>query len=170
MLTFPWQMFPAVVGLAVLLLAAAMQARLHRVPNSLTFSAILGGWLFAVYLDATHRAVSPGPAILASLASSFAAFIVLLPMYSSNGLGAGCVKAQMAFGAWIGSALPLIPALVLTAGATIGGLLFTVTMALMKFADLPNDGQERIDYRAQIMMTIFASLAVAACWAVSLQA
>lgn len=164
-----WAPLPAVVGLVILLIAAATQVILHRVPNAISLPAILGGWVFAIYLDATHRAIPPGPAIAASVACTFLALILLAPGYQ-QGLGAGCVKAQMAFGAWIGSALPLIPALMLTAGASIGGMLFVLAMAQMKFADLPSDAQDRIDYRAQAMMTIFAFLAVIACWVVSMQA
>src|SRR5262245_43540911 len=109
MFTMSWELLPAAVGVAILSLAAVSQVVARRVPNVLTLPAILTGWVFALYLDASHRALRPEHA-LASLSGTFLALLIMLPFYNARGLGAGCVKAQMAFGAWIGCALPLVPA------------------------------------------------------------
>ena len=42
------------------------------------------------------------------------------------GLGAGCLKAQMAFGAWVGCALPWETALIVTVATTLWACAFVV--------------------------------------------
>ena len=106
MLAIPWSPLPAAVGLGILLLAAAFQALARRVPNVLTLSGIATGWMFAIFLDATHRSMFPGPMLAASLAGVFVALTMMFPIHRSKKLGAGCVKAQMAFAAWVSCAIP----------------------------------------------------------------
>ena len=82
--------------------------------------------MFAAYIDATTRASGSSHALLASfLGTALATFLIMLPIYRAYGLGAGCVKAQMAFAAWTYGAMPLVPALVFIASATLGGLAVT---------------------------------------------
>jgi prepilin peptidase CpaA len=83
-----------------LFLAAASDLRFHRVPNILTFPALLGALLVSPWWGATS-----GP-----LEAGFGAalgFALLIGPYVFGGMGAGDVKALMALGAWLGPATTL---------------------------------------------------------------
>jgi prepilin signal peptidase PulO-like enzyme (type II secretory pathway) len=150
-----------------LVLAAVLQAFANRVPNALTIPAILAGWLFPFYAGATHRALGAGAMLQASVFASLLALIILLPWYRTRGLGAGCVKAQMAFGAWTGCALPLLPALVLTASATIAGIVFSCLLLRMTVAEMPEEEQQNYLFPAQITISAVAVAGVLVCWIIS---
>jgi Flp pilus assembly protein protease CpaA len=115
----------------LLLLAASINARSLLVPNRLTFAAILSGWLLALVIGAGVAIPSQGGGFLPSLAASAVGLLLLIPFYKSCGLGGGCVKMQMAFGAWVGCALGLSAAVRLTAFATVVGGLLTAVVALI---------------------------------------
>jgi hypothetical protein len=166
MLAISWEPLPAAVGIAILSLAAASQAFARRVPNVLTLPAILSGWMFAIYVDATHRAASPGHALPASLGGSFLALMIMLPVYR-KGLGAGCVKAQMAFAAWISCALPLVLSLALTASATIGGLAVTLMVLHLIAPNIPAETRRNYAFPAQVTMSLVAVVGTVACWMIS---
>jgi Flp pilus assembly protein protease CpaA len=115
----------------LLLLAALINARSLLVPNRLTFAAILAGWLLALAISAGIAIPSRGGGFLPSLAASAVGLLLLIPFYKSTGLGAGCVKMQMAFGAWVGCALDLSAAVRMTAFATVVGGLLTAVVVLI---------------------------------------
>jgi Flp pilus assembly protein protease CpaA len=167
MLAISWELLPAVVGIAILTLAALSQALAGRVPNVLTLPAIVAAWIFASYLDRTAQATWPGPAFWSSFLGTFAALLIMLPIYRTQRLGAGCVKAQMAFAAWICAALPLAPALVFIAAATIGGLAITFALVHLIVRDFADEQQSNYAFPAQITMTIVAVVGVVACWMIS---
>jgi prepilin peptidase CpaA len=80
----------------LLIAAAAIDCWKLKVPNWLTFGMILSGWFFG--------------AVWAGFWGFWAAFVLmwfglllLLPVYSVGGMGAGDVKMQMGFGAWVGA-------------------------------------------------------------------
>jgi prepilin peptidase CpaA len=65
-----------------------------KVPNWLTFTMILGGWLY--------WGVSSGTGQLGQSAlGAFVAGAFLLPLYLVGGMGAGDVKMYAGFGAWM---------------------------------------------------------------------
>src|SRR5690349_15140478 len=132
-------MLAVAIGIAVLSLAALSQAYAHRVPNFLTLPAILAGWAFAIYLDAAHHAAFPGNALRASLLGTFVALMIMVPVYGSAGLGAGCVKAQMAFAAWTCGVWPLAPAMAFIACATVAGLAVTFVLLHWVAARIPDE-------------------------------
>src|SRR5262245_28846157 len=73
-----------------------------KVPNWLTFPLILSGWALGAFhsfgwLDGTGEG-----GFGASLAGTFLGFILLYPIHAIGGMGAGDVKMQMGFGAWVG--------------------------------------------------------------------
>lgn len=113
----------------LLLVAAANNARSLMVPNRLSLSAILAGWLLALVVGASTGIPSHGGGFLPSLAAAIVGFLLLVPFYSSGWLGAGCVKMQMAFGAWVGCALGLSAAAWITGFATVVGGLITLIAA-----------------------------------------
>jgi Flp pilus assembly protein protease CpaA len=162
-----WELLPAVVGIAILSLAALSQALARRVPNVLTLPALVAGWLFAMYADATGHAAWPGPAFQASFLGTFLALLIMLPIYRTRRLGAGCVKAQMAFAAWACGAMPLVPALAFIASATIGGLAVTFALLRLTVVDMPDERRHNYAFPAQVTMTVVALVGVIACWMVS---
>ena len=88
---------PQVLGPAALFLffAVASDVRFQRVPNLLTFPALLGALLVSPWLGATS-----GP-LEAALGAALG-FGLLVGPYALGGMGAGDVKALMVLGAWIG--------------------------------------------------------------------
>ena len=168
MLAMNWEPLPVAVGVVVLSIAAVSQAYARRVPNVLTLPAILAGWAYSLHIDVASHAMWPGPAFQASFIGSFAALLIMLPFYRIHSLGAGCVKSQTAFGAWMGCALPLLPSLALTARATVTSLMFTYFVAIRVAAGKsPNEERSHYEFPAQITITIVTAVSVLACWIVS---
>lgn len=160
----PWATIPAAVGIGILILAATFQALARRVPNVLTLSGIAAGWLFAIFRDA---ALFPGPLLLASLAGVFLALMLLLPIYNTKKLGAGCVKAQMAFAAWVSCAMPLPYAMTLIVCSTFGGLIFTYGVVYLSIADIPDTSPEVYEFPAQITISTVGIVGTLGCFMIS---
>src|SRR5438876_1022399 len=98
---------PTAVEYAVMLAliaAAVIDGWKLKVPNWLTFPLILSGWLlgllnnFDVLADAGFQG-----GLGSALAGTALGCVLLLPVYSIGGMGAGDVKMQMGFGSWIGA-------------------------------------------------------------------
>src|SRR5262245_59531303 len=117
--------WPAWVALGLLLGAAVINLRTMLVPNRLTLPAIVSGWLVAVLFISPGLLPSAGGGVAASIACAIVGGFLLLPFYFIGVLGAGCVKMQMALGAWIGCATGLTSALQLTLVATLAGIVLT---------------------------------------------
>jgi Flp pilus assembly protein protease CpaA len=164
MLAISASMLPAIVGVGVLSIAAVSQLVARRVPNVLTLTAIAGAWLFAISVDAGHRAPLPGPALQASFLDACVALAIMFPIYQTKKLGAGCVKAQMAFAAWVGCAIPLAPSLAFVACATIGGMVFTFASACLIAEDLRS--RRVYEFPAQVTMSVIG-IGGAIGWAVT---
>jgi prepilin peptidase CpaA len=94
--------WPVFVLCVLLVVAAAIDFWKLKVPNWLTFSMILSGWAYGVIQDLTTASEQ-----FSLTGSSFLltglGFLLLLPVYAVGGMGAGDVKMQMGFGAWIGA-------------------------------------------------------------------
>ena len=100
-----WPVWAAALLLGV---AAAINARTLTVPNWLTLGGVLSGWVVGALASAGALPLRGG--LGPSLAATAIGFGVLIPWASRGALGVGCVKAQMAFGAWLGCAADLGPA------------------------------------------------------------
>jgi Flp pilus assembly protein protease CpaA len=108
---------------ALMLVAAVINVVDLRVPNWLTFSSGLAALLVACLVTA-RQLPSHGGGIGTSLLLVFLAGLLLIPLYAADWLGAGCVKMQMALGAWIGCAYSAPRgAKVILAASLAGGLL-----------------------------------------------
>jgi prepilin peptidase CpaA len=118
-------------GCLLLLIAAVINARTLSVPNRLSLPATVAGWLLALLLSVSAGIPSQGGGILPSLAATAIGFLLLIPFYASGWLGAGCVKMQMAFGAWVGCALDFSAAAWVTGLATLMGGVITAIGALI---------------------------------------
>ena len=118
---------PLAIGVGSLICAGYWESKTMRVPNALTF-----GTLFAALLFATVRTLFVPQAIGglgAAMIGMLVGGILLLPLYAQFGLGAGCVKAQAAFGAWMGCALGIGIGIKLLVVTTICALILLAASA-----------------------------------------
>ena len=92
--------WPLIVGIIYLAVCGACQFAWDRVPNALTFAALVGGFLVSALVQ--WGMVAGGGGLAASFTAGFIGFIVLLGLYTTGTLGAGCVKCQATFGVWLG--------------------------------------------------------------------
>ncbi len=121
---------PLVVGCtaAFLFFAVESDVRGRRVPNFLTFPALVGALLVSPWLGGTS-----GPAEAA--AGAALGFALLVGPYAIGGMGAGDVKAQMALGAWLGpEAILGASAWALLAAGGFGFVLLALRGELVAFA------------------------------------
>jgi len=121
--------WPLTIVCAAMILAAVIDGWKLKVPNWLTFPLILSGWLLGL-LNNFGLLVEAGfdGGIGGALAGTTLGFVLLFPVYSIGGMGAGDVKMQMGFGSWIGAfygykeGLPII-LWAFVFGAIIGGVI-----------------------------------------------
>ena len=154
------------IWIACLLLAIGAHdyhKRNGRVPNALTFPGILLAFLAGLFLAAGWDFKTGGD--LGSCAGcAFIGFCMMLAAYVFGGLGAGSVKLQTAFGAWIGIALPWEKAWGLTVVATVSGIIAILIGSLAVV--IKAKAQKRtipLIFPAQIAISIGSILAVAVC-------
>jgi prepilin peptidase CpaA len=111
---------------AAMIVAAVIDGWKLKVPNWLTFPLIVSGWLLGLCHNFGWLPGTGG--IGASLAGTALGFALLLPIYAIGGMGAGDVKMQMGFGAWVGAFFGLGQGLKIIfyafcAAAIIGGVI-----------------------------------------------
>jgi prepilin peptidase CpaA len=109
-----WVALPVI---ALVTLAARADVRTRRIPNQLTFPALVLGL-------AAHAALAGPQGLLASLAGAALAGGVLLPGWLCKWMGAGDVKLMAAVGAWLAwphAAIALLASFV--AGGVIASLM-----------------------------------------------
>src|ERR1700683_4291568 len=86
-----------------MIVAAVIDGWKLKVPNWLTFPLILSGWALGLIPDLGWLDGTGDGGIGAALAGTGLGFVLLFPVYAIGGMGAGDVKMQMGFGAWIGA-------------------------------------------------------------------
>src|SRR4051812_17407379 len=86
-----------------MIVAAAIDGWKLKVPNWLTFPLVFTGWGLGLLHNGGLLEGTGAGGISASFACTALGFALLFPVYSIGGMGAGDVKMQMGFGAWIGS-------------------------------------------------------------------
>src|SRR5262245_23837225 len=89
---------------AAMIVAAVIDGWKLKVPNWLTFPLILSGWGLGLLnnFDLLRDAGFEG-GVGAALLGTLLGFLLLFPVYAIGGMGAGDVKMQMGFGAWVGA-------------------------------------------------------------------
>ncbi len=125
--------WPVLVICAGMLAAAIIDWWKFKVPNKLTYPLILTGWLLGLANNLGLGAGEGG--IGAALAGTCLGFLLLLPIYSIGGMGAGDVKMTMGFGSWIGAFYGAQEGLwiivyAFAAGAVVGGMIALVMIVL----------------------------------------
>jgi prepilin peptidase CpaA len=86
-----------------MIVAAVIDGWKLKVPNWLTFPLILSGWGLGLLHNAGLLESTGSGGIGASLIATALGFLLLFPLYAIGGMGAGDVKMQMGFGAWVGA-------------------------------------------------------------------
>ena len=120
---------PVVIGLALLAVAGISELTIKRVPNILSLVSIIGALITSVFCGS-----GVVPSFGGTLGSAFVGlafgFLCLIPFYAL-GLGAGCVKSNAAFGAWVGCTfgLPMVGYVVLY--STIAGVVLTAVLSAL---------------------------------------
>ncbi len=107
-----------VVGV-VLALACISDLRTRRIPNVLTFSAVVAALVF-------HLLTGGWSAAGWSIAGCALGALLFFPMFALRGMGAGDVKLLAAVGAWLGPSQVLIAAL----ATSIAGGVIALAVAL----------------------------------------
>jgi prepilin peptidase CpaA len=103
MAIFTWENWPLWFVCAAMVVAAVIDGWKLKVPNWLTFPLILSGWLLGLLYGFGVLPAEGHGGFGAALLGTFLGFLLLLPVYAIGGMGAGDVKMQMGFGAWIGA-------------------------------------------------------------------
>src|SRR3954454_1093432 len=86
-----------------MIVAAGIDGWKLKVPNWLTFPLVFAGWGLGLLHNFGLLAATGSGGIGASLAGTALGFALLFPVYAIGGMGAGDVKMQMGFGAWVGA-------------------------------------------------------------------
>ncbi|MDW8223184.1 MAG: A24 family peptidase [Gemmatales bacterium] len=118
--------WPVVVLCAFLIAGACIDCWELRVPNWLTFGMMASGLILGTMWDGWQG-------LWASLVLLGLGFLLLWPLYAIGGMGAGDVKMQMGFGAWIGALYGLTEGVWIVVygfclAAVVGGALAVVLM------------------------------------------
>lgn len=95
--------WPLTLVCVAMIVAAVIDGWKLKVPNALTFPLILSGWLLGALHSCGLLESTGSGGLGASLAATALGFALLFPLYAIGGMGAGDVKMQMGFGAWVGS-------------------------------------------------------------------
>ena len=88
---------------AAMIVAAVIDGWKLKVPNWLTYPLILSGWSLGILHSCGLLESAGSGGIGASMAATALGFLLLFPVYAIGGMGAGDVKMQMGFGAWVGA-------------------------------------------------------------------
>src|SRR4051794_33292723 len=102
-MTFILNHWPLTFVCAAMIVAAVIDGWKLKVPNWLTFPLVLSGWALGLLHNFGLLEATGVGGIGASLAGAALGFALLFPVYAIGGMGAGDVKMQMGFGAWIGA-------------------------------------------------------------------
>ncbi len=100
---FSLENWPLLFISAAMIVAAVIDGWKLKVPNWLTFPLIFSGWILGLCHSCGLDWLPGTGGLGSSLAGTALGFALLLPVYAIGGMGAGDVKMQMGFGAWVGA-------------------------------------------------------------------
>ena len=135
MTLFTLDHWPLLFISAAMIVAAVIDGWKLKVPNWLTYPLVLGGWAFGLCHNFGWLEGSGVGGIGASLVGTLTGFLLLLPVYAIGGMGAGDVKMQMGFGAWVGAYFGIADGLriiwwAFAVAVLIGGLIALVMIII----------------------------------------
>lgn len=155
---------PLSIGIAFLMCAGYWESRTMMVPNKLTLGVLLAGLLFATTKSLLTPEVPGG--LGAALVGMVCGVVFLLPLYVFIGLGAGCVKAQAAFGAWLCCAMGVGTGVTILVLATVCACIVLAANAYSHVRLLEHDqehGQQLIHGQLPLSLGALVGL-VATTW------
>jgi prepilin peptidase CpaA len=135
---------PLLVISVGMLLAAFIDAWKFKVPNWLTLSLVLSGWMLGILHDFGVGVDAGSGGFVYSLFGTAVGFFLLFPVMFIGGMGQGDVKMQMGFGAWLGAFFGkghpsfqnldalMILLIAFCAGVIVGGVFGLVMMVLRR--------------------------------------
>lgn len=135
---------PVVVVSLAMILAAVIDGWAFKVPNWLTLSLVVSGWLLGLLHDLGLSVDAGTGGIGYSLLGTAVGFALLFPILFIGGMGQGDVKMQMGFGAWLGAFFGkgheafgghdalMILVYAFCAGVIVGGVFGLVIMVLRR--------------------------------------
>lgn len=94
---------PLIVICFGMVLAAIIDGTAYKVPNWVTLPLILSGWMLGAFHDLGVGVDAGTGGIGRAVLGTFLGYALLLPILFIGGVGAGDVKMQMGFGAWVGA-------------------------------------------------------------------
>lgn len=124
---------PIIVLCAGMVLAAIIDGWAFKVPNWLTLSIVLSGWIIGG-LHSCGVAIDSGEGgIGAALLGTLVGFALLFPLLAIVGMGQGDVKMLMGFGCWVGAFFGVRSGLLILVwafclGAIVGGIFGLIMM------------------------------------------
>ncbi len=92
---------PVAVICVGMLLAAVIDGWAYKVPNWVTLPLVVSGWMIGLLHDLGAPVDSGTGGLGAALLGTLMGFALLFPILAIGGVGAGDVKMQMGFGAWV---------------------------------------------------------------------
>jgi Flp pilus assembly protein protease CpaA len=149
-----WAMGP---GVLFLIAAAFCQWGLKRVPNALCLGFLMGA--LALAAASSFGAVQSAGGLGSSLLGLTLGFAMLLPLYA-RGMGAGCVKAQAVFGAWVGCALPAAQCALAVFATTLLGAALTQAFLWLAWQWVSCEDREGFEFPAQVTLSLGSLIGV----------
>jgi prepilin peptidase CpaA len=128
---------PIIVVCIGMVLAAIIDGWAFKVPNWLTLSLVLSGWIIGGLHSAGIAIDAGAGGIGSALLCTFIGFALLFPLLAIVGMGQGDVKMLMGFGAWIGAFFGGRDAISILVwafclGAIVGGVFGLVMMVVRR--------------------------------------
>jgi prepilin peptidase CpaA len=135
---------PVIIISAGMILAAIIDGWAFKVPNWLTLSLVVSGWLLGILHNLGVGVDAGQGGFLYSLLGTAVGFLLLFPILFIGGMGQGDVKMQMGFGAWLGAFFGtghpefanhdalMILLYAFCAGTIVGGVFGLVIMVLRR--------------------------------------
>jgi Flp pilus assembly protein protease CpaA len=125
--------WPIWAATLVMALAVSINLRTTALPNNLTLPFILSGWLLAllnslgIYSGGGHGGVA------GAVICTFVGALVFFAAYAMGAIGAGSVKLQMGFAAWVSAYHEFLPALgIAITGSFLSAVLLAIHWAMVR--------------------------------------
>lgn len=156
---------PVVVVSLGMILAAVIDGWAFKVPNWLTLSLVVSGWILGILHDCSVGIDAGTGGFFYSLLGTVVGFALLFPVLFIGGMGQGDVKMQMGFGAWLGAFFGnghasfqnhdaiMILAVAFCAGVIVGGVFGLIMMVIRRRLGQNLSNTKEIFVDLKVMLT-----------------